>query len=79
MDASKSQKVLQQGAFGEMHELSKRSKGDVQLFKKRLNFIKKQLDCEVEPMKVVSRDRTRTNRNGVSLDVLEARGERYVP
>lgn len=49
---------------------------DQQLLQKRLVFIRTQLDIEVTPMRVVSRDHTRTNRNGVNLDYLEKVGAR---
>lgn len=39
-------------------------------------FIRTQLDIEVKPMRVVSRDHTRTNRNGLNLDYLEKVGHR---
>ena len=34
-------------------------------------FIKRQLDGEIGPARQVSRDRTRTNRNGVTLEQLD--------
>ena len=49
---------------------------DANLFHKRMMFIRRQLDGEVEPVPTVSRDHTRTNRNGVSLDLLEEMGTR---
>jgi hypothetical protein len=34
-------------------------------------FIRKQLDMEVDPMNLPSRDKTRTNKHGINLDLLK--------
>ena len=34
-------------------------------------FILKQIDTEVDPMNLPSRDRTRSNKNGINLDLLK--------
>ena len=62
-----------------MHDLSKNAKQELRLFINRIGFIKKQLDVEVEPVRAISRDHLRVNRNGISLELLEQRGERVVP
>ena len=65
--------------MAELHGLSKMAKNDAQLFVKRITFIKKQLDVEPGPMRAISRDHSRTNRNGLKLDYLDAVGRREVP
>jgi len=45
------------------------------IFQKRLNYIEKKLDQDVLPARPVSKDHTRTNRNGVSLERAEQLGE----
>ena len=59
-----------------IQELQSMMRQDQSLLQKRLVFIRTQLDTEVQPMRVVSRDHTRTNRNGVKLDFLEQVGAR---
>jgi len=39
-------------------------------------FIRNALENKIEPMRLVSRDHTRTNKNGLKLDYLEKKGER---
>ena len=51
---------------------------DANLFHKRMMFIRRQLDGEIEPVPQVSRDHSRTNRNGLRLDVLEEMGGRPI-
>ena len=70
---------MQQQALKDMHDLSKQAKQELRLFINRVGFIKKQLDVDVEPVRAISRDHLRVNKNGVSLEVLERRGERIVP
>ena len=52
-------------------ELDEILKDDSLLFHQRLNFIKKQINEEIKPIGLVSRDHHRTNKNGVSLEQLE--------
>lgn len=54
-----------------MSELDEILKDDSLLFHQRLNFIKKQINEEIKPIGLVSRDHQRTNKNGVSLEHLE--------
>lgn len=54
-----------------LSELDEILKDDSLLFHQRLNFIKKQINEEIKPNIVVSRDHGRTNKNGVSLERLE--------
>ena len=73
------QDKLRSASMAELHGLSKMAKTDAQLFVKRITFIKKQLDVEPGPMRAISRDHSRTNRNGLKLDYLDAVGRREVP
>lgn len=63
----------------ELNDLKHMTQYDIHIFYKRLQFIKRHLDCEGEPMRQISRDHERTNRNGLPLDYLDRIGERQVP
>ena len=54
-----------------LSELDEILKDDSLLFHQRLNFIKKQINEDIKPVGLVSRDHRRTNKNGVSLERLE--------
>ena len=63
----------------ELSNLDNKVKQDSHLFYKRLRFIKRNLEFEVEPMRQISKDHARTNKNGIKLDYLDRMGERHVP
>ena len=58
----------------EITELDAFARRDANMFSKRMAFIKRQLDGEIDAARQVSRDRTRTNRNGVVLEQLDPTG-----
>ena len=60
-------------AVGEITSIMKQ---DQSLLQKRLVFIRNQLEHKIEPMRLVSRDHARTNKNGLKLEYLEKKGER---
>jgi hypothetical protein len=59
---------------GPIAELDDRMKKELDLLHKRFYFIRKQLDDEVVPVRAPSRDHTRSNRNGIKLDLLSPGG-----
>lgn len=73
MSMQADQNMFHDGAK-ELKDLKYMTQYDIHIFSKRLQFIKRRIEVESEPMRQVSREHNRTNKNGVSLDYLEKVG-----
>ena len=56
---------------GPIQEVDKQMRKNCTVLQKRLFFIRKQLDEDVDPMSLPSRNRGRTNQNGINIDVIK--------